>query len=97
MTRFLFLPGIAFACALGNIYTFGPTFRAENSNTTRHAAEFWMIDNRAAAGELLPGGLYYSTSILITANAINTKVDEIITGSANFVTVKTVSLKIGTN
>jgi hypothetical protein len=60
-------------------------------------AEFWMIDNRAAAGELLPGGLYYSTSILITANAINTRVDEIITGSANFVTVKTVSLKIGTN
>ena len=31
-----------FACALGNVYTFGPTFRAENSNTPRHAAEFWM-------------------------------------------------------
>ena len=28
----------------GNVYTFGPTFRAENSNTTRHAAEFWMIE-----------------------------------------------------
>jgi asparaginyl-tRNA synthetase len=32
-----------FAMALGQIYTFGPTFRAENSNTSRHLAEFWMI------------------------------------------------------
>lgn len=38
------LQGETFACALGNIYTFGPTFRAENSNTARHAAEFWMIE-----------------------------------------------------
>jgi hypothetical protein len=38
------LEGEIFACALGNIYTFGPTFRAENSNTSRHAAEFWMIE-----------------------------------------------------
>lgn len=33
-----------FAMAFSNVYTFGPTFRAENSNTTRHAAEFWMIE-----------------------------------------------------
>ena len=33
-----------FALGLGNVYTFGPTFRAENSNTTRHLAEFWMIE-----------------------------------------------------
>lgn len=33
-----------FACALSNVYTFGPTFRAENSNTARHLAEFWMIE-----------------------------------------------------
>ncbi len=33
-----------FACALGECYTFGPTFRAENSNTTRHLAEFWMVE-----------------------------------------------------
>lgn len=33
-----------YACALTNVYTFGPTFRAENSNTTRHLAEFWMIE-----------------------------------------------------
>lgn len=37
-----------FACALSNVYTFGPTFRAENSNTTRHAAEFWMIEPEVA-------------------------------------------------
>jgi asparaginyl-tRNA synthetase len=38
------LEGEACACALGRIYTFGPTFRAENSNTTRHLSEFWMVE-----------------------------------------------------
>jgi len=38
------LEGEIFACAVGDIYTFGPTFRAENSNTTRHLAEFWMVE-----------------------------------------------------
>ena len=38
------LEGEAMAMAFGNVYTFGPTFRAERSNTTRHAAEFWMIE-----------------------------------------------------
>ncbi|MCK4795826.1 MAG: asparagine--tRNA ligase [Spirochaetes bacterium] len=42
------LEGEAYACALGNIYTFGPTFRAEHSNTTRHLAEFWMIEPEMA-------------------------------------------------
>lgn len=37
-----------FACSLGQVYTFGPTFRAENSNTSRHAAEFWMIEPEVA-------------------------------------------------
>ncbi len=37
-----------YACALKNVYTFGPTFRAENSNTTRHLAEFWMIEPEMA-------------------------------------------------
>ncbi len=41
-----------FACGLGNVYTFGPTFRAENSNTTRHAAEFWMIEPEMAFTDL---------------------------------------------
>eukprot|EP00968_Pinguiococcus_pyrenoidosus_P026764 scaffold7329_cov222-Pinguiococcus_pyrenoidosus.AAC.6 len=42
------LSGEAYACALGDIYTFGPTFRAENSQTTRHLAEFWMIEPEMA-------------------------------------------------
>jgi asparaginyl-tRNA synthetase len=46
------LQGEAMACALGRIYTFGPTFRAENSNTTRHAAEFWMIEPEMAFFDL---------------------------------------------
>ncbi|MBQ3533298.1 MAG: asparagine--tRNA ligase [Oscillospiraceae bacterium] len=41
-----------FAMAFGNIYTFGPTFRAENSNTQRHAAEFWMIEPEMAFCDL---------------------------------------------
>ena len=46
------LEGEIFACALGNIYTFGPTFRAENSNTSRHLAEFWMVEPEMAFYEL---------------------------------------------
>jgi asparaginyl-tRNA synthetase len=46
------LEGETFACALSKIYTFGPTFRAENSNTTRHAAEFWMIEPEMAFCDL---------------------------------------------
>ena len=42
------LEGEDFAMAFGNIYTFGPTFRAENSNTARHAAEFWMVEPEMA-------------------------------------------------
>ncbi|WP_042355460.1 asparagine--tRNA ligase [Bacillus rubiinfantis] len=46
------LTGEAFALAFRNIYTFGPTFRAENSNTARHAAEFWMMEPEMAFAEL---------------------------------------------
>jgi asparaginyl-tRNA synthetase len=42
----------ALACALGRVYTFGPTFRAENSNTTRHLAEFWMVEPEMAFFDL---------------------------------------------
>lgn len=41
-----------FACSLGNVYTFGPTFRAENSNTPRHASEFWMVEPEVAFCDL---------------------------------------------
>lgn len=47
------LEGELLACALGKIYTFGPTFRAENSNTARHAAEFWMIEPEMAFADLV--------------------------------------------
>ncbi len=46
------LQGESFALAFGDIYTFGPTFRAENSNTRRHAAEFWMVEPEIAFADL---------------------------------------------
>src|SRR5204862_6464317 len=41
-----------YCCALSKVYTFGPTFRAENSNTSRHLAEFWMIEPEIAFADL---------------------------------------------
>lgn len=41
-----------YACAMSNVYTFGPTFRAENSNTSRHLAEFWMVEPEVAFADL---------------------------------------------
>lgn len=46
------LNGEIYACALSDIYTFGPTFRAENSNTSRHLAEFWMIEPELAFADI---------------------------------------------
>lgn len=46
------LEGEAFACGMGSIYTFGPTFRSENSHTPRHLAEFWMIEPEVAFADL---------------------------------------------
>ena len=46
------LEGETYACALSDIYTFGPTFRAENSNTSRHLAEFWMIEPEMAFADI---------------------------------------------
>jgi len=42
-----------FACSLGNVYTFGPTFRAEHSDTSRHAAEFWMLEPEMAFADIV--------------------------------------------
>mmetsp|Transcript_294 Transcript_294/g.668 ORF Transcript_294/g.668 Transcript_294/m.668 type:complete len:294 (+) Transcript_294:1000-1881(+) len=46
------LQGEIYACGMGQIYTFGPTFRAENSNTVRHLAEFWMIEPEIAFADI---------------------------------------------
>ena len=46
------LEGEAWACSMGKIYTFGPTFRAENSNTSRHLADFWMVEPEVAFADL---------------------------------------------
>ena len=46
------LEGETYACALGDVYTFGPTFRAENSNTRRHLSEFWMVEPEMAFADL---------------------------------------------
>ena len=61
-------------------------------------AEFWMIQNRIGeGGTLLPGDLYYETQLMVTSIAINTRPDEIIAGSLNFVTVGEIALRMGTN
>lgn len=62
------LEGEALATALGNIYTFGPTFRAENSNTPRHAAEFWMIEPEMVFCDLAG---YMDTAEAMTKYMIN--------------------------
>ena len=58
-----------FAMAFGNVYTFGPTFRAENSNTQRHAAEFWMIEPEMAFADLAD---YMDTAEAMIKYIINT-------------------------
>ena len=59
------LNGETFAMAFRNVYTFGPTFRAENSNTTRHAAEFWMIEPEIAFADLDDDMLKYIISYVL--------------------------------
>lgn len=60
-------------------------------------AEFWIVENRAASANLLPGDLYYETQLMVTSIAINTRPDDIIAGSLNFVTVGEIALRMGTN
>lgn len=61
-----------FAMAFGDVYTFGPTFRAENSNTTRHAAEFWMIEPEMAFADL---NTYLETAEAMTRYVIRYLLD----------------------
>ena len=66
------LNGETYAMAFRNIYTFGPTFRAENSNTTRHAAEFWMIEPEMAFADL---NTYLETAEAMTRYVIRYLLD----------------------
>ena len=66
------LNGETFAMAFRDIYTFGPTFRAENSNTTRHAAEFWMIEPEMAFADL---NTYLETAEAMTRYVIRFLLD----------------------
>lgn len=61
-----------FAMAFGDVYTFGPTFRAENSNTTRHAAEFWMIEPEMAFADLYD---YMDNAEAMVKYVINTVIE----------------------
>ena len=63
----------SYALAFGNVYTFGPTFRAENSNTQRHAAEFWMIEPEMAFADLKD---YMDTAEDMIKFIINTVMDK---------------------
>lgn len=66
-------------------------------NGCKADAQFWMIDNQDAVCDLLPGSLFYSSRLMITSIAINTRATEYIAGSANFVTVGKIDLRAGTN
>lgn len=60
-------------------------------------AQFWMIKGRKSTDPLLPGDLYYETQLMVTSVAINTRPDDIIAGSLNFVTVGEIALRMGQN
>jgi len=74
-----------FALALGDVYTFGPTFRAENSNTARHAAEFWMIEPEMAFCDLNQNMAFAETLLQYLVRHILDTCDEDLTLFANFV------------
>lgn len=67
------LNGETYACALSKIYTFGPTFRAENSNTTRHLAEFWMVEPEVAFATLADNAKLAEDMLKYVFNAVLTE------------------------
>jgi asparaginyl-tRNA synthetase len=74
-----------FALALGDVYTFGPTFRAENSNTARHVAEFWMIEPEMAFCDLNQNMALAENLLQYLVNHVLDNCDEDLTLFANFV------------
>jgi asparaginyl-tRNA synthetase len=67
------LNGETYACALSKIYTFGPTFRAENSNTSRHLAEFWMLEPEVAFADLEDNARLAEAMLKYAFNAVLTE------------------------
>lgn len=68
------LEGETYATALGNVYTFGPTFRAENSNTSRHLAEFWMVEPEMAFCDI-------TTNMDVAEDFLKTVLDDVLTNN----------------
>ena len=62
-----------YCCALSRVYTFGPTFRAENSNTSRHLAEFWMIEPEIAFADLVDDARLAEECIRFLIDAVLTE------------------------
>ncbi|MGL5288089.1 MAG: asparagine--tRNA ligase, partial [Aeromonas sp.] len=62
-----------YACALSKVYTFGPTFRAENSNTSRHLAEFWMVEPEVAFNDLAANAALAEAMLKYVFNAVLTE------------------------
>ena len=79
------LNGETYAMAFKNIYTFGPTFRAENSNTTRHAAEFWMIEPEFAFADLEDDMMLAESMLKYVINYVLENAPEEMTFFNNFV------------
>lgn len=79
------LNGETYAMAFKNIYTFGPTFRAENSNTTRHAAEFWMIEPEIAFADLEDDMMFAESMLKYVINYVLENAPEEMAFFNNFV------------
>jgi asparaginyl-tRNA synthetase len=75
----------AYALAFRNVYTFGPTFRAENSNTQRHASEFWMIEPEIAFADLAKDMLLAEDMVKYVIKAVLTECPEEVTFFTQFV------------
>lgn len=78
------LEGECFAMGMGSVYTFGPTFRAENSNTPRHLSEFWMIEPEVAFMDLDGNAKLAADYIKFLINEVFDKCDEEMKALANY-------------
>ncbi|KAL7438410.1 hypothetical protein ACHAXH_005862 [Discostella pseudostelligera] len=78
------LGGETHACALGDVYTFGPTFRAENSQTARHLAEFWMVEPEMAFADLTSAMDNAESMLKFVVSTALEKCDEDLTFFGNF-------------